>query len=435
MKSTYTDMAASLLLKGTLVAASFAQSVLLARWMAADQFGVFVVGLGLAMALGTMATFGQQTAVIRFLPPYLKLADHSHARGLVRFGYFSVLTAATTMVAILLAFYALFHSLLPAVWAPLVYAVPLMFVWALSEYSMGLLRAQGSVVFSSLPRDVLWRFTLLAICFAIMWQGRPVSATLVFQVSAGILAIAVFVQAAVSHQWLKASSPGPARLKPREWAAASVGIWVATSLSTLSTQIETPLAGFVLSPETAGGFFVIQRVAGLVTIVLMSMGIFYGSRFSALINSGDRAGAQKFTTQINLVILALSLPVFLCTVIWPGMVLSIFGPDYEGLDVPLRILAGGFLVDAAFGPVGIILLVTGHAAVHARIIALTLVFKITVLVVGSAVGGLLGAALASSLARIVTIIWLAVEIYKRTGIISTLVIQPRRQMQTLRLVT
>ncbi len=72
------------LIRGGGAALIYASQVLLARWMAPTQFGIYVYAWSWAMLLAIPAGVGFGTASLRFIPQYQSQADWPRLAGFVR---------------------------------------------------------------------------------------------------------------------------------------------------------------------------------------------------------------------------------------------------------------------------------------------------------------------------------------------------------------
>jgi O-antigen/teichoic acid export membrane protein len=96
--------------------------------------------------------------------------------------------------------------------------------------------------------------------------------------------------------------------------------------------------------------------------------------------------------------LAAALPLAIALFIAGDVIVEwVFGQAYNGAHLPLVILAVGQLVNAAFGPVGIFLNMTGNEKLNSMLLWSTVAGNIVMNSVMIPIAGISGAALASSL--------------------------------------
>lgn len=124
--------------------------------------------------------------------------------------------------------------------------------------------------------------------------------------------------------------------------------------------VGTYLLGVVAERREVGIYQMAFTTAGLTSFVLIAFNAILGPTFSKLHGQGDKAalaatarGSVRFMT-------AAALPPLLVFLAFPGEVLALFGPRFDEGAVALRVLAIGQFLNVATGPVGNLLMMTGH---------------------------------------------------------------------------
>jgi O-antigen/teichoic acid export membrane protein len=108
-----------------------------------------------------------------------------------------------------------------------------------------------------------------------------------------------------------------------------------------------------------GIFSAVVKVATLVSLPLIGLNTVFAPRVAERsAKAGKLAGLYRTMTGW---IVSLSLLPFLIIVFAAGSILEIFGPEFGASSELLRILAGGYLVWAASGSAGCVLVMTGRA--------------------------------------------------------------------------
>ncbi|MDB5570230.1 MAG: hypothetical protein JWN93_1413 [Hyphomicrobiales bacterium] len=414
MQNIY-SAALSLSLKISLVAASFAQSMLLARWMSPDEFGKFTIALTLSMLLGGAATCGQQTALLRFLPEYAVSGKQSLLRGVVAYAFKLTLIGSLAALAVFYAGLLVFSG---GAWRQnieLFAAGPLILAWAFSELLMGLMRGFGYITWSIAPRDLLWRLGTIAAAFLLLTQSGSVSAYALVMASAALLLIIAALQYLASRREWRGAPQAEAH-DQGVWRRVAASLTLATLVSSIAAQADVPLIGLILPPEEAGRFFVVQRVASVILVASAAMNVFYAAKFSALFFSGRMSELQDFTTRMSLLALALATPVFVFIEVFPEFTLGLFGPEFARYGLELRIMCVAYFLDCMAGPVGLMLLLSGHERRHVHILVASTCLRAALIVVGASRWGILGAAAGSALGHVLLIALLWITVRQRTGI-------------------
>lgn len=153
---------------------AFLVFMVLARLLPAEQYGLFAAAFSAATILGFVATFGQQTAVLRFWPALDELHGVRAANRAILVGLAIVLTGGAIVFA---------ASLLSSSWLPaltgraaspgvVVWTGALAFAFALSEFCVASLRARGSLLRALVPREVLWRLLVIVVAVGLAAPQR-----------------------------------------------------------------------------------------------------------------------------------------------------------------------------------------------------------------------------------------------------------------------
>jgi O-antigen/teichoic acid export membrane protein len=228
------------------------------------------------------------------------------------------------------------------------------------------------------------------------WQllGHP-TVTDAGQLYAGAIGLAALAGAAVSwrdmRRWGKA---GKAPLSPMLAGGWKILIIVLTGFAT-DWLILTSLARYASTAEV-GLFRTAWQIAQLFNLLVVAFDAVAGPRIAAAWRIGDDRAIVQTARQSAMVMTLLSLPLLLLCLAVPEWLLHFFGLKFVAGATALRILALGQLVNMVTGPIGSVLVMTGHER-------LSMIFAIAAVVIAAAlmpiVGpwlGLTGAALVSA---------------------------------------
>jgi O-antigen/teichoic acid export membrane protein len=135
--------------------------------------------------------------------------------------------------------------------------------------------------------------------------------------------------------------------------------------------------GVYSDPGEVGIYGVARRITILTTtFVIASVNSVAAPRFAAMYAEGNKAGLARFARQCTFWMLLATVPVILVLLIFPEIVLKIFGSHFENGAWPLRILAFGQLIIVGVGPVEGLLIMTGHEKLMRNIIAASAVINL-----------------------------------------------------------
>jgi O-antigen/teichoic acid export membrane protein len=283
------------------------------------------------------------------------------------------------------------------------------------------MQAYGRVVTGQLP-EYLVRPTLLLLGIGALYVigGRALTPTSALGVNVASVAVAFALGIVLLKRALPSSlRESRADYRTRQWLAASVpmmlvsGIWAANSYLTIL------LVGVMQGPRAAGIFSVVQKGGELTVILLVAANMSLAPVIARLQARRDRLSLEYATQRIAKAAFLASTPVAAAFLIFPGAYLDIFGNGFTAGSTALTIIVFGQLVNAAAGPAGNVLLMTGHERAAVRGIALGL---LTNLVAGLALIpplGVTGAALAFAASLVVWNIALVLSARRRLGINAT----------------
>jgi O-antigen/teichoic acid export membrane protein len=362
------------MIKVASIALTYLQTVILARCMTSSGFGEYAIGLSLATALGVAVGVGQPTAIIRFWPQYVAQGQAALATGAVVFGY-----AITGISCLIFAFSTilLISTNDMGRFQFLSYAVPLTIAWTFSELLVAILRAEGRIVSALLPRDVLWRAVMAVIGLAAILSGVTLSSETVLLASASILLCFVSWQTVYQTTSAKTSVfDGVPAFDVQCWMRTGIGLWLATMVGMLNSQLDTPMVGLFLTSSEAGAFFIVQKTAGLLTTALWASIVVSVPLFSRLYYGQQTDELRKASALFAVSVAGISLAIYGSYLVFGPFILRLFGGSYSDLMLPLMILSTGYLIDAFCGPAGVILLITGHERLQLRIQLVALLAKL-----------------------------------------------------------
>lgn len=105
---------------------------------------------------------------------------------------------------------------------------------------------------------------------------------------------------------------------------------------------------------------VAQRTAFLISFLLIAINLVVAPRFSALSAQGNLDELKLIVKATVRLVLAVTAPLTLIIILCSGKIMNLFGPEFRDGAILLQILAIGQFINAATGPVGQLLMMTGH---------------------------------------------------------------------------
>ena len=184
------------------------------------------------------------------------------------------------------------------------------------------------------------------------------------------------------------------RYDPRPMASFAVVSWASTLATTGLVWTDTLLLGYLASAEDVGIYTVATRLVGLAIFVLNPINSAFVPHVAHLYHLGDRRGVDTVFGAANRWIIRLSVPAFIMLLVYPEDLLGLFGPGYAAAAAVTVVLAIGQLANAAAGPCGSVLNMTGLVKVSLADNIAALVLNVSLNLVLIPRYGVIGAALA-----------------------------------------
>ncbi|WP_434739780.1 flippase [Micromonospora sp. SH-82] len=194
----------------------------------------------------------------------------------------------------------------------------------------------------------------------------------------------------------------PARpvYRPRQLFGFSTVSWASSLSSTGLIWMDTLLLGFFANPEI-GVYNVATRLVTVAIFVLAPINASFGPYIAYLYHQGSLPDVRRVYTVATGWVVRLSLPAFVALLILPGDLLRVFdGSIATGATVTV-VLALGQLVNAATGPCGTVLNMSGRVALNMADNVAALVINVLLNLWLIPAYGIVGSAVAWSVSLIV----------------------------------
>lgn len=392
----------------------FIVAVLLARTLGGTAYGRYVFALAWASVLVIPAILGLDRFLVRGIAVYEVEQNWQLMRGLLRRTNHLVLLTSTVIagmgwiIAILL--------LSPSLRWP--FCVAMLFVpfTTLTLLRQGAMQAIGRVVTGQLPEYLIRPVLTLAGIGALVLAGHLTTIT---ALSANVVSVAIaFTVGAVL---LRRALPVVVRsAKPkyatRAWMRAALPMMLISGVWMVNNSCTTLIVGTLDGPRAAGVYSVVEKGAELIVVLLVAANMPLAPAIARMHARKDRMGLEHTTERVAQATLLVSLPVAAAFAIFPNVYLSIFGPSFQVGATALTILALAQLVNAAAGPAGNVLIMTGHERTAVRGIGAGLLANIVLGVVLVPPLGVTGGAIASASSLVIWNTVLLMLARRRVGV-------------------
>jgi len=410
------SVSAIVILQGVSMAMSFATALLLARLLGGVDYGRYVFALAWASVLTIPAILGLDRFLVRGMAVYEVQQQWQLMAGLLRRTNQLVLLTSTVIAGIGCVVAVLWLS--PSLQWSFCVSMLLVPITALTLLRQGAMQAIGRVFAGQLPEFLIRPILILAGIGALeLVGGGALTSTTALGANVMGGAVALFVGAMLLRHALPTAvrSARPA-YATHKWMRASLpmmligGVWMANN------YVSTLVVGTLDGTQAAGVFSVSQRGAELIVVLLIAANMPLAPAIARMYAHGDRKGLEHATERVAQATLLASVPVAAVLAIFPTLYLDLFGSDFQTGATALTILALGQLANAAAGPSGIVLIMTGHERIAVRGVAVGLLANLVLGIVLVPPLGVTGGAIAFASSLVLWNTVLVVVARRRIGV-------------------
>jgi O-antigen/teichoic acid export membrane protein len=179
----------------------------------------------------------------------------------------------------------------------------------------------------------------------------------------------------------------------------------------LISHIDILMIGYFLESSDVGIYSVAIRIAGMAVFILSATNTIFGPTISELTEKDQFNTLERLLKSITKIIFAFSLNFLFFVIIYNQEILTIFGEEYIVGGVVLMILTFGQFINAAVGPTGTILIMSGkqNYEVFNSIAICTLNIILNILLIPRM--GISGAAVATASSIVIINIFKVLEVF------------------------
>lgn len=402
--------------------AALITQLILVRLMGRVEFGIYATALAALSVLVFFCRLGMDTALVRYVAVYADREDWGLLRGIMRKSNIAVSIAGALAGAALLFAGWVFGPAMRAGLAPtLQVAAFLLPVLALLGLACANLKGFKRAAMALLPESML--IPLVISVAAVAYRAASPSTLTAPRVMAMHFASALIVLAA-AQLVLRREAPRVSRSAKRkyrtaEWIATARPLLFMSGMSILLQRTGTLLVGVFMGTTEAGNFSVAIRIATLISFGLAAVNAIAAPMIAEMYARHDKDELQRMLRHTALGIVAFTVPVCAGILALGKWLLEIFHPAYGMAYSALVCLSLGQTVSALTGPVGYLLVMTGHQVASARATGAVAALSMVLHLVLIPLYGLVGAGIASALALAVLNLWQGYIVRTRVGVNSS----------------
>lgn len=412
----------SLALKIANTVLSLLLAVVLARVLGVGNYGIYVFCLSIVQILSIPAMLGGQQLLVREAAAYKTKGEYHLLRGLlIRFRQASLL--ASVLLALAAAGIGCWAYQDSPMLLPFLLATTLIPLYTGMQLQAAALRGlrrvlQGQAALTLLPALVM---AIVGCIFYLSGQRLGAEAALIAQLISSAILVAM-TAVLLQIQLPRGAKEAKPEFETAKWARSALPLLFAGGMQILNRETSVLVLGILQAPEEVGLFRVAQRGAMLVSFGLLAVNMAIAPVVSEMFAKGQKQLLQRMINKSILGILAFALPVGLGLILGGRWILPfVFGQEYAAAYLPLVILVLGQLVNASLGSVGLILNMAGLERLTAWGVAIAALASLILNLALIPFWGTSGAAIASSASLVIWNVLLFIWLYRKTGILSTIV--------------
>jgi len=380
----------------------FLTQIVLARWMGAAEYGIFVAAWTCVLVLGGLCGLGFATATMRLAPQYTASGDYASFYGLLSGSRrVALVSSCTIALAGFLVLWLRGDFADPSHALPMSLALLCLPIFAFADVQDGLGRGQGWTIEAITPHYILRPLALVVLIPLASVLGFPDDAVSGMAIALATLLFATTLQTVLLGRRIGIAIPvrAPAYHFP-QWFRISLPL-LAGSICDLAIQNADILLLAVFQPSKETGiYYAAAKTAGLALFIHYAVGTAYAGRIAAAHALNDTAAVNDLVSKAVRWTFIPSAVVMVAILVVGYPVLAGFGETFTDAYPLMFVLAVGILAKAATGPADTILNMLGHQRASALSIGLAAVISITLNVILIPRWGVTGAAIATSSALI-----------------------------------
>lgn len=372
--------------------------MVLARLLGVGQFGIYATVAAWMYLLGLIATLGLNQLLLRFVPTYFAAGDLGSLKGVINRSNLWVLLASTIIFFLGLALFGLF-KINTVLFLPFVLAFFTVPFLALSSVRQAVLRGMGKFIHALIPEFILRPLTLLILlmCF-ISFNNQHINAVNALTLSLVSTFIAFAVGAFWQHKYLPAEvKESEAIYHDHEWYLVAMPLLLIVGLNLISIRIDVLMLGMLAGVKDVGVFSAASKIADVIVFGLVSANTIVVPMIARHYSSGRHDELQLMVKLAAKGIFLFTVPVALIILIFGREILNLFGLAFSAGYPVLVILIIGQFATVLSGPVGSIMMMTGHHKSAARISGISAVTNLSLNIIFIPLYGMIGAAISTSI--------------------------------------
>jgi len=352
----------SCLLRVGSASSMLAISVILGRTLGPENYGIYAYCLAIINMIAIPTTFGLPEFLVRQISVYNVNKNWSLLKGLLKSSNFFVLMISLVLMGLASLGNIFFIGEQSPSYFPFFISLLLIPFVALSNLRAASLRGLGRIVLSQLPESIIQPIAFLIIFGLATLYFESISPANALSIRVVSILFTFIVGSIILTSKLPSSVKfSKAKYKIRDWLKHSSSFLIFTGLLFVLNQIDIIMLGMFQSKSSVGIYKIVATAAIFVNFVSMAVNTTVGPRMAGSHSLGNYEELQKLTTLSARLSFFGGLPIA-CGLIFFGYEILdfIYGDEFALGAKALSILCIGHILKTIFGPVTVLLNMTGN---------------------------------------------------------------------------
>lgn len=390
-------------------------NIVIARGLGLEALGVFAFGMVVMKAGGVFARFGLDSAAQKFIPIYRTNDEPTKVSGTVLICLLTPLLAGGVIVGVLYFGYGSIEELVGRTFYPttrlFILGIPMISVMMVGvNATYGLKQTKYSVYIRDFGQSVAALF-LMGIAAFVFSDLELLIIAYLASICFGIVLAVIFL-----------AREGALRfdVRPdfeyRRIFAFSLPLTLAASVQYLVSWTDILVLGVFVPSDAVGWYQAAYQTSVLLVVVLQSANSIFPSVTADFHESGQHERLNRVYTAVTKWVTYLTVLGLAFVLVYNQEILSIFGASVQSAQTALTILAIGQTINAAVGPTGFLLIMTGYERLQLvnNVIAAVLNVVLNVVLIQSY--GIIGAAAATAASLAILNLFRLLEVWYLLGL-------------------
>ncbi|PSQ53007.1 polysaccharide biosynthesis protein [Halobacteriales archaeon SW_8_65_20] len=370
-------------------------NVVIARGLGLEALGVFAFGMVVMKGGGVFARVGLDNAAKKFIPIHRTNDEPAKVSGTILICLVAPLLVGSALAGVLYLAYDTLEILAGTTFHPttrlFIAGIPLISVLMVGvNATYGLKHTKYSVYIRDFGQSVA-ALVLMAIAAFVISDLRLLIVGYLVSITFGIVLAVVFL---IREGALRFD------VRPdfeyRRIFTFSLPLTLAASIQYLVSWTDVLVLGIFVPSDAVGWYQAAYQTSVLLVVVLQSANSIFPSIAADLHDSGEHDRLNRVYTAVTKWVTYLTVLGLAFVLIYNSEILSIFGTTVQSARTALVLLAVGQTINAAVGPTGFLLIMTGYERLQVINNGIIAVLNLALNLVLIQQYGIIGAAVATA---------------------------------------